>query len=145
MPNKSPHRITISDIVATVHCEQKAVFDKTIGDRTPQKIRIAKARGTLEHIQFASEAATIKTGQDSRCFVASHCFGVHSSETNTLRAWRDAHLQPYWLGRQVVRLYYALSPYLVRCLGKSSRCSALISRVLRHLLKKGVFGNVDVH
>jgi hypothetical protein len=141
MANKSPNRITISDVVATVHCEQKVVFDENIGDRTPQAIRIAKERGTVEHRQFAREA-TLKSS-DTRCFVVSHVYGVHSVEANLMRSWRDAHLEPYWLGRVLVRLYYASSPVLIRHLSKSGKLCGLLRKGLSYLIAKGWFGHVD--
>ena len=103
---------TITEIVDTVYCEQKAVFDKTIGDARPADV-LAKARqGTFEHLRFEVEGRT-QAVIDKRCFIASRVFGVDAPETVFLRAWRDAVLQRSFAGRAFVRVYYAASPGVV--------------------------------
>ena len=116
---------TITEIVDTVYCEQKAVFDKTIGDARPADV-LAKARqGRFEHLRFEVEGRT-QAAIDKRCFIASRVFGIDAPETVFLRAWRDAVLQRSCVGRLLVAAYYAVSPWLVQAMDAApvlARCA----------------------
>ena len=103
---------TITEIVDTVYCEQKAVFDKTIGDARPADVLKKARQGTFEHLRFEVEGRT-QAAIDKRCFIASRVFGVDAPETVFLRAWRDAVLLRSTAGRAFVRAYYAVSPGVV--------------------------------
>lgn len=76
---------SITDIVATVYCEQKTVFDRTRGDARPLSVRAKAVAGTLDHVRFQVEGRT-RQAIDQRCFIASHVFGPDAQETNWLRA-----------------------------------------------------------
>lgn len=56
MRKKRYHSIT--HIVATVYCEQKAVYDRERGDAWPLDVRIKVATGTFEHLRFPVEGQT---------------------------------------------------------------------------------------
>ena len=49
---------TITDIVGTVYCEQKVVFDRERGDARPLEVRAKAAAGTFEHLRFQVEGQT---------------------------------------------------------------------------------------
>lgn len=51
---------------------------------------------------------------DKRCYVASYAYGEAHPLTEHLRRWRDRYLIGWPGGRGLVRLYYFLSPMLVK-------------------------------
>ena len=124
---------SITDIVATVYCEQKAVYDRERGDARPLDVRIKAATGTFEHLRFQVEGQTSQI-VDKRCFIASQVYGGEAWQTNTLRAWRDRVLMPRATGRVDVRLYYAVSPGIARVLERWPRAAGLVRRALDRLV-----------
>ena len=65
---------TITDIVGTVYCEQKVVFDRERGDARPLEVRAKAAAGTFEHLRFQVEGQT-RAAIDRRCFIATAIYG----------------------------------------------------------------------
>lgn len=128
---KTYHAIT--DIVGTVYCEQKVVFDRERGDARPLKVRAKAAAGTFEHLRFQVEGQT-RAALDRRCFIATAIYGPDAPETNFLRAWRDRVLMSTTAGRLFVRAYYAVSPSLVPMLSRSRRGAAAVRAALNALL-----------
>lgn len=124
---------TITDIVGTVYCEQKVVFDRERGDARPLEIRAKAAVGTFEHLRFQVEGQT-RAALDRRCFIATAIYGPDAPETNFLRSWRDRVLMPATVGRLFVRAYYATSPSLVPLLGRSRRAATAVRAALNALL-----------
>ena len=116
--------VAITKIVNTVYCEQKVVFDNIYGDKKdlsdPEQYRVAlKAQlGTEAHKAFEHQGNTILANggkvTDKRCFVASFAFGQDAPETNWLRHWRDTTLLQKPGGALFVRLYYWLSPKIIK-------------------------------
>jgi hypothetical protein len=56
-------RHTVTDIVATVYCEQKVVFDRRHGKARPPDIQAEVASDTFEHLRFESEGYTRNPGR----------------------------------------------------------------------------------
>jgi hypothetical protein len=109
---------SISEIVSSVYCEQKVVFDRTRGSRAPPSVQVKALHGRIAHKQFELEGRK-RQAIDSRCFVASCVYGVDAGQTNLLREWRDNVLRRTWLGRAVICVYYAVSPVAVRIMAHS--------------------------
>lgn len=126
---------SISNIVATVYCEQQAVFDRERGEARTMDVHMKAAAGTFEHKRFELEGKT-RAAVDRRCFIASAVYGIDAPETHALRAWRDRVLMPSPLGRAFVRSYYFVSPYLVPLLKRSALTTALIRRTLNRILAR---------
>lgn len=83
------------------------------------------------------------------CFVATCVYGSYDCpEVWTLRRYRDQVLRNSWLGRAFVRVYYYLSPKIVRKFGDKAPFISINRRVLdgwvRSLNKKG-FENTSYH
>jgi hypothetical protein len=130
VPNK--HQ-TITEIVSTVYCEQKMLFDRERGDATPSSVRAKAEQGTIEHRCFEREGR-IKSASDRRCFVASALYGPFASETDYLRDWRDQSLSKTVKGRLFIRIYYTLSPYFVRFLVGKPRTTAFVRYLLSRFI-----------
>lgn len=124
---------TITDIVGTVYCEQKVVFDRERGDARPLGVRAKAAAGTFEHLRFQVEGQT-RAALDRRCFIATAIYGAEAPETDFLRAWRDRVLMPTPAGRLFVRAYYAASPFLVPALCRSKRATVAVRAALDAVL-----------
>ncbi|WP_230946671.1 CFI-box-CTERM domain-containing protein [Burkholderia cepacia] len=117
---------TITRIVDTVYCEQKATFDRQYGDARPLSVRAKAAAGTFEHVRFQVEGKT-RAAVDRRCFIATAVYGEDARETNFLRSWRDRVLLSSVVGRLLTACYYLMSPRVARALERSPRAA----RVLR--------------
>jgi len=110
---------SISDIVSAVYCEQKMMFDRRLGDASPDFVRKRAVEGVIEHRRFEIEqkirVLQNKPGEliDKRCFIASSIYGIDSLEAVTLRKWRDDVLLQSVIGQIFVRWYYWFSPFMV--------------------------------
>ncbi len=77
------------------------------------------------------------------CYVATAVYGSYDCpEVWTLRRFRDYTLAETWYGRAFIRIYYAVSPTLVKWFGKSrwfkAFCLPPIDKLVLHLQEKGV-------
>lgn len=144
---------TVSDIVATVYCEQKVVFDRQFGRSRPAHVARKAAVGTFEHLRFEVEgysrnpvrllaklgargASSRRRAADSRCFIASQVYGTSTPPTEFLRAWRDRVLMPNCAGRAAVAVYYALSPVVAAAIRQSPHLQRMVRRALDALLRR---------
>lgn len=83
------------------------------------------------------------------CYIATAVYGSYDCpEVWTLRRYRDQVLRNSWLGREFIRVYYYLSPKIVRKFGDKAPFISINRRVLdgwvRSLNKKG-FENKPYH
>lgn len=69
-------------------------------------------------------------GGDARCFIATALWGSADPRTQVLREWRDRWLLKRHWGPLTTRLYYRLSPRLVRVLVRAPRLRAVIDTLL---------------
>ncbi len=61
-----------------------------------------------------------RRGGDDGCYVATAVYGSYDCpQVWTLRRFRDDTLAKTWYGRAFIRLYYAISPTLVKWFGHS--------------------------
>lgn len=77
------------------------------------------------------------------CYVATCVYGSYDCpQVWTLRRYRDYTLASTWYGRAFIRLYYAISPTLVKWFGKTKWFKKLwlgkLDRMVRRLNAKGV-------
>src|SRR5699024_9019409 len=71
------------------------------------------------------------------CYVATAVYGSYDCpDVWTLRRFRDDTLAASWYGRSLIRLYYAVSPTLVRWFGPTAWFRRLWHRRLDELVKK---------
>jgi len=53
--------------------------------------------------------------QDSRCFIATACYGdAYHEKVEAFRHYRDNHLMKLTIGRILIRIYYCISPIMVK-------------------------------
>ena len=70
----------------------------------------------------------------SPCFIATAAYGIDARETNILRRWRNESLNRNPFGRQLVKLYYAISPKAVKVLNKYPISKELVKTSLDYLV-----------
>jgi len=123
---------SISDIVSAVYCEQKLMFDRQLGDTSPDFVRRRAVEGVIEHRRFEIEqkirVLQNKPGEliDKRCFIASSIYGINSLEAVTLRKWRDEVLLQSVIGKMFVNWYYWFSPLMVSMMAHHTWLTSLI-------------------
>jgi len=71
-----------------------------------------------------------RVGRDRRCFVATHAYGEDDLRTIKLRGFRDQCLNSFNVGRVLVRIYYATSPYLVLLAQKNKTVDRTLKKCL---------------
>ena len=68
-------------------------------------------------VSSSSNSSTSSSG----CYIATCVYGSYDCpEVWTLRRFRDYKLAETWYGRLFVKAYYAISPSIVKCFGKTS-------------------------
>ncbi len=87
----------------------------------PTKIQII---GNIEEIIKNAEKENIKINKiksNDGCYIATSVYGSYDCpEVWTLRRFRDCTLAQTWYGRAFIRIYYAISPTLVKLFGHTS-------------------------
>ena len=112
--------------------------DEAIVSAKIAKADIEYMDGTTESIP-GSEIPITEGG----CYVATAVYGSYDCpEVWTLRRYRDCTLAETWYGRAFVRVYYAVSPALVRRLGHTEWFRKMwrgkLDRMVSRLQAKGV-------
>ena len=77
------------------------------------------------------------------CYVATAVYGSYNCpEVWTLRRFRDFTLAESWYGRAFIRVYYAISPTLVKWFGNTAWFKNIwkpaLDRMVKHLNASGV-------
>lgn len=121
--------VSASEVGQVMFCPHSLEL-KYKGARVNESAKNRRAKGNLEHEQFNQRIKhAAQVNRDHRCFIASQVYGSNDPRTEQLRRWRDEVLMQTTFGRWIVRIYYALSPELVRVCQKVEWINTL-SRVL---------------
>jgi len=111
MAKQTSNWISASEVGRARFCAH-ALELKYSGASVSASAEHARARGDEAHERFNTQMRNAE--RDSRCYIASHAYGLHDPRTDSLREWRDTVLMPNVGGRLLVRAYYWSSPLLVR-------------------------------
>ena len=93
---------------------------------------------------FNSRLATMnKMDSEKKCYIATCVYGSYNcQEVWTLRRYRDRKLLNSWFGRQFIRIYYAISPKIVKLLGNkkwfNSFWKPILNKFVRNLQNNGI-------
>lgn len=84
-----------------------------------------------------------ESGKTGGCYVATAVYGSYDCpEVWTLRRYRDETLASTWYGRAFIRLYYLISPTLVKWFGKTEWFKKMwkgkLDKMVENLNQKGV-------
>ena len=87
-------------------------------------------------------APVTNMSSDGECYIATATYGSYDCpEVWTLRRYRDYVLAETWYGRAFIRIYYAISPTLVKRFGHTSWFKKIwrikLDRMVKNLLDKG--------
>jgi len=107
--------VRASDLAKMAVCEQKLVYEKRYGELLTPLQRERIRDGHRGHARYLRDAFVLNprvSSSDSKpwCFIATELWGESASETELLRAFRDAVLRRHRLGRALIRTYYRSSP-----------------------------------
>lgn len=114
---------------------------KEIEDIITKSIKVYETNytGPLENIIISQRTAS----QNSGCYVATAVYGSYDCPPVwTLRRYRDYTLDKTWYGRAFIRIYYAISPTLVKWFGHTEWFKKMwkgkLDRMVEKLQKNGV-------
>lgn len=98
-----------------------------------------KARGSAANPSSRNTAAATDNAQrqSGGCYIATVVYGSYDApEVRVLRCYRDQRLATSWFGRAFIRLYYAVSPWLVEHFGAFEPIKAVWKAFLDPLVRK---------
>lgn len=120
--------IRASDLAEMGFCETKCVLKAKHGDQSTPEADRARRGGSAAHVRFHEQVTAFHNqavasrggrAKDRRCYIASAVYGIDDPRTEELRSFRDIVLLPTRTGRFMVRVYYAVSPWIVAIAGDS--------------------------
>lgn len=128
--NRSPS-VSATDIGNACYCPHSLEL-RLAGKPETSESKANKKRGTFlhgvqnEHAYSRAKEISLSTG-DSRCYVATHLFGIDHPKTQRLRMFRDRILLQSFTGRLFVRSYYRLSPKLINICTRYPLINSVVS------------------
>jgi len=107
-------------------------------DREKAKYWLTKA-AEQGHKDAQKELKKLENG----CYIATCVYGSYDcSEVWTLRRYRDSKLSTSWFGRQFIRIYYRVSPKIVKLFGNKKSfnnfCKPVLNKFVRILQNSGI-------
>ena len=130
----------ISEIAVKVYgCEPHRALDYY----TNWGEAISENRELLARGKLSGSSTESSSGSNGGCYVATCVYGSYDCpEVWTLRRYRDYTLDESWFGRLSVKVYYAVSPIMVRWFGKTAWFKKMwkpfLDRMVANLQAKGV-------
>lgn len=130
----------ISEIAVKVYgCEPHRALDYY----TNWGEAIFETQDLLEGREPSGSSTESSSGSRGGCYVATCVYGSYDCpEVWTLRRYRDYTLDESWFGRLSVKVYYAVSPIMVRWFGKTvwfkKMWKPFLDRMVANLKAKGV-------
>jgi hypothetical protein len=68
---------------------------------------------------------------DKKCFIATAAYGSEMDQhVQMLRNFRNEFMAPFWIGRKMVKTYYALSPHFAQWISKHENARTLARMIL---------------
>ena len=96
-----------------------------------------KSNQSLLHNPQTSKPTQVNKPTNSGCYVATAVYGNYDCpEVWTLRRYRDNVMDNSWYGRLFIRIYYAISPTLVKWFGATEWFRDLFRAPLNRWVKK---------
>jgi hypothetical protein len=85
----------------------------------------------------------VRVKRGGGCYIATAVYGSYDCpQVWTLRRYRDSTLAESWLGRSFVRVYYTVSPTLVKWFGRkiwfNKFWHGVLDRKIKNLQKNGI-------
>lgn len=122
-------RISVTHLINITKCENQTMLDMVYKPTVDKEIKNRQTMGIKDHKKFenlnnkyANNTSKVieemNKSNDKRCYIATAIFGAYSEETLLLRRWRDDTLKRTLFGRLFIKVYYKVSPLLLRTLPK---------------------------
>ena len=106
------------------------------GSKTKRTTYTSKRFGTTYSETF-TERITARRRRKKGCYVATCVYGSYDCpEVWTLRRYRDNELASTFYGRAFIRLYYAISPSVVKLFGNTEWFQKLFRNKLDNMVKR---------
>lgn len=145
--------IEITDILNSVFAEldstaeilnndKKELLELKNGlEKINNEIQTAKRESDRQKQVYQSQMSRVNTSSNSGCcggcYVATCVYGSYDCpEVWTLRRYRDKTLGATWYGRLFIRMYYAISPTIVKVFGKTKWFKKMWKSVLDKKVKR---------
>ena len=105
---------------------------KTLSEYEKEKGQIGTQLNRLYNSAFRTNTAGRQPTKTKRgCYVATCVYGSYDCpQVWTLRRYRDFYLSKTWYGSCFIKLYYSISPFIVRCFGNKEWFQIPIRKVL---------------
>lgn len=125
---------------------ENAWYNHTISEVKLSHVYIEYMNGTKEKIEGSNIIYNKPTGAGSAgggCYVATCVYGSYDCpEVWTLRRYRDDTLGSTWYGKAFIRIYYKVSPTLVKWFGHTNWFKKMwkgkLDKMVKKLQEKGV-------
>lgn len=127
--------VTASDIGKASYCPY-SLFLQRKGYVPNREASALMVKGTHAHARRSRNAVVADV---KRCYVATHAYGPDHYVTWILRQWRDNDLLETMSGRILVKIYYRVSPVVIKLFGESPgfiRMSRYILRTVANRIEK---------
>ncbi|MBO4646152.1 MAG: ribosomal protein L7/L12 [Bacteroidales bacterium] len=139
------HRVTIARYTAEPDIIKKIKYDKAktvlnaLLDNPnishSERELVEKRRNVMEE-NIERQRQLDKEGSRG-CYIATAVYGSYDCpEVWTLRRYRDYVLDNSWYGRAFIRMYYAISPTLVKWFGQTKSFKRILHKPLNTWVKK---------
>jgi len=100
-----------------------------INFHSSKKSSISTSLFILTCIPGNDDSTTLKSASNKNCYIATACYGdIDCNEVKIFRYYRDHHLSKNYFGKLFIKIYYSISPYLVRYLMKYNKINFLVKK-----------------
>ncbi len=91
----------------------------------------------LDELEDYEEELEETGGKEEGCYIATAVYGSYDCPPVwTLRRFRDERLKKSWYGRLFIRIYYRISPTLVRLFGKTKWFNVFFKGILDRIVNR---------
>lgn len=92
-------------------------------------------KATSQNTSRTAQKTNYSSVDDPCCYVATHIYGSYDCpEVWVLRRFRDNVLKKSIVGRNFIRLYYRISPKLIRVFGNHCWFNGICRKMLNHMI-----------
>lgn len=142
-------RVAVTQLVNMTKCENQTLLNTIYKPKLANDVKQRQKEGISDHKKFEKlnnkyannsqrVLSEMNKSSDRRCYVATAIFGNTSPETTVLRKWRDEKLSQYYAGRVFIRVYYKLSPFLLRAMPSCTKpmAKAILTKFVEWIRNK---------
>lgn len=119
---------------SSIPCTFKCHFsEKLIAIDNNQERRSRSSQSSNSGTNYGSSGGN---SGNSDCFIVTLCYGRDSDIYHKMIDLRDEFLSEYLIGRLFIKSYYAVSPWLVRIIGRSDFLSEVSRKAVKWALHR---------